>query len=66
MIQHCPSGAGLLRPRIFLFLPNEVLYMFVFKDALRFAALCTLASMSFFLMFVFIVWIVEFIRNLID
>lgn len=40
--------------------------MFVFKDALRFAALCTLASMSFFLIFVFIVWIVEFIRNLID
>ena len=27
MIQHCPSGAGLLRPRIFLFLPLEVLYM---------------------------------------
>lgn len=38
--------------------------MFVFRDALRFAAFCTLASMSFFLIFVYIVWIVEFIRTL--
>lgn len=37
--------------------------MFVFKDALRFAAFCTIASMSLFLIFV---WIVEFIRTLRD
>lgn len=38
--------------------------MFVLRDALRFAAFCTLASMSFFLIFVYIVWFVEFVRNL--
>lgn len=40
--------------------------MFVFKDALRFAAFCTLASISLFLIFFYIVWIVEFIRTLRD
>lgn len=38
--------------------------MFVFRDALRFAAFCTLASMSLFLIFVYIVWFVEFVRTL--
>lgn len=40
--------------------------MFELREALRFAAFCTLASMSLFLIFFYIVWIVEFIRNLID
>lgn len=38
--------------------------MFVFRDALRFAAFCTLASMSLFLIFFYIVWFVEFLRTL--
>lgn len=38
--------------------------MFVLRDALRFAAFCTLASMSLFLIFVYIVWFVEFVRTL--
>ena len=33
MIQHCPSGAGLLRPRIFCFYSKEGLYMFAAIDA---------------------------------
>ena len=40
--------------------------MFELREAFRFAAFCTLASMSLFLIFFYIVWIVEFIRNLID
>ena len=38
--------------------------MFELREALRFAAFCTLASMSLFLIFVYIVWFVDFVRNL--
>lgn len=47
MIQHCPSGAGLLRPRIFLFLPNEVLYMQILGSFLG-ALLGQFLAMLFF------------------
>lgn len=38
--------------------------MFELREALRFAAFCTLASMSLFLIFVYIVWLVDFVRTL--
>lgn len=38
--------------------------MFVLRDVLCSAAFCTLASMSLFLIFFYIVWFVEFVRKL--
>ena len=38
--------------------------MFELREALRFAAFCALASMSLFLIFVYIVWLVDFVRTL--
>ena len=38
--------------------------MFELREALCFAAFCTLASMSLFLIFFYIVWFVEFVRTL--
>jgi hypothetical protein len=39
--------------------------MFELREALRFAAFCTLASMSLFLIFFYIVWFVDFVRTLL-